>query len=331
MRSSETAILLLLVSAAALAGEFPAFHTADIARAAFHTHGDLPSLLKAVGSGKVVRLRVFTTDPGAAGSIRTSIAEAFRRRSQPLPALTIVGVGAARGGAVWESISEAPRTVNPHGLAFISGQPASAPEPSAPLAPLAEKSVAAIDSCLRAAGTRREDVLRVTCLMSSLSDAGAVKGVMERAYPRAAASYIQLRKTATGAIIECEAVARLRSAPPQPFSLVQPPDLSSSPNYSHVALLGPSSVVLTSAHAGRHESPRAVFDQLAKTLDKAGASIRRVAMSGIYPTSREATDVVRQTRFDFYDRQYPPASTMLPFESLPDNASFAIELIAPAR
>ena len=48
-----------------------------------------------------------------------------------------------------------------------------------------------------------------------------------------------------------------------------------------------------------------------QSLQAAGASIKQVAMSSLFPTSQAASDLIRQTRFDFYDKTRPPASTLL--------------------
>ncbi|MPY89427.1 MAG: hypothetical protein GEU99_16050 [Luteitalea sp.] len=315
------------------AQDFPSSTSAETTKIVFHNAADLPSVLEHVGSARIVKLRAFVTDEGQVDTVRQAVADAFRAR-QSLPAMTVVRVGRLPGGVPvsWESIAESSQTANAQGLAFISGQAASAPDPETPLASMAEKSRAALRSCLRASDARSEDVVRVTCLMSSLADLDAVKRVMEAEFTQAAFGYIQLEKTPSRAVIECEAVARLRSAPSQPLLMVHPSDLEQSPNYSHVALVGSPNVAFTSAHLAKGEdaaSARAAFEELRDSLQEAGASIGRVAMSSLYPTSPKASKLISDTRFDFYDRANPPASTLMNFEGLPGGSVFAVDVVAP--
>jgi enamine deaminase RidA (YjgF/YER057c/UK114 family) len=52
-------------------------------------------------------------------------------------------------------------------------------------------------------------------------------------------------------------------------------------------------------------------------------------MSHVYVLSRPATDAFRKLRFQFLDKNKPPAGTLLPFEGLPSaDASLGIEVVA---
>jgi enamine deaminase RidA (YjgF/YER057c/UK114 family) len=159
-----------------------------------------------------------------------------------------------------------------------------------------------------------------------------VQRVVEDAFSEAAVTYVQLEEAPTRAVIECEAVARLRSTPSEPLHLVQPAELERSPNYSHVALVGSPNLLFTSEHVARkpdEQSARGAFEALQRSLEEAGASIRRVAMSNLYPSSPKAADMINRTRFDFYDRDNPPGSTLMIYEGLPDKSFFAVDVVAP--
>jgi enamine deaminase RidA (YjgF/YER057c/UK114 family) len=248
------------------------------------------------------------------------------------PVLAVVGVGGLpEPGAkvVLEHVS-AGRAHNLHGIAFVAGQPASSEKP-AEVVPLVEKSFADLRKAHAAAAIDGADVLRVTCYMSSLADINAVRRLAEKEFPKAARNYVQLVRSADRGFVECETVVRLRSAPGEALKLVQPEGLSRSPNYSHVAMLGPGKVVFSGGHyaAGIQDSDaRALFSSLDKALAAVGSGLRHVAMSSLYPTSTAAAELIRRIRFDFYDRTRPPASTMLVFESLPDAAPFAANVVA---
>src|SRR5207248_6904181 len=111
---------------------------------------------------------------------------------------------------VIESVAVAKKAVNPLGLVFVSGQAASSDAAEPKVAPLAEKSVAALKNALRAAGSEPADALRVTCFCSSLEDHLAVRAAVETDYRHASLDFVQLQRGALRGVVECEAVAKLQ-------------------------------------------------------------------------------------------------------------------------
>lgn len=171
----------------------------------------------------------------------------------------------------------------------------------------------------------------LTCLMSGLEDLAAVRQLLEREYSNAAFSYVQLERKPTRTVIECEAVTRLRAALSESPRYLNPPGLPPSPNYTHLLLVNFPLLVMTSAQAAKgldDSNAQAAFQALPGVLTKAGADIRRVVMSNLYPTSTAASELVRRTRFNFYERSHPPASTMMVYEGLPGGGSFAVDVVA---
>jgi enamine deaminase RidA (YjgF/YER057c/UK114 family) len=289
----------------------------------------------------IVKLRAFVAGTGDMRRFPQLVSEMFTEKKLPLPVVTTVQVGALpmEGAAVViESISVGKKAVNPHGLAFISGQAATAPispdQARMPVLPLATKSVDNLKTALASVGLGPADTLRVTCFSSSFDDFAPVRDLVTREFAGSAINIVQIQRAPANSVVECEAVARMNKAAEAPVKLVSPQGLEASPNYSHIALVGAPRVVLTGAQMGfrtQDSDVRLAFDRLRAQLDQQGASIRRVAMSSIYPLNQGIMDKVRAIRFDFYDRANPPASTMLPFEGLPSlDATFAIDLVAVA-
>ena len=280
----------------------------------------------------LVSVTAFVAPAEDLAAVRQALESGLARYGQP--ALAVVGVGGLGdpGARVSiEHVSSAARPVNPHGIAFVAGQPASAEKPLAEVAPLVEKSFADLRKAHAAAGLTGAEVLRLTCFVSSLADLAAVRRLAAAEFPAAAHNYVQLVRSPDRAVVECETVLRLRSSPAERLKMVQPEGLASSPNYSHVALLAPGKVAFSGLHyaAGTQDpDARSLFSSLGQTLTAAGSSLRGVAMSSLYPTSPAASDLIRRIRFEFYDRARPPASTMLVFESLPAAASFAAQVVA---
>jgi enamine deaminase RidA (YjgF/YER057c/UK114 family) len=131
--------------------------------------------------------------------------------------------------------------------------------------------------------------------------------------------------------VECEAVGRLGTAPALPTVMVNPDGLEKSPNYSQVVLVnGPKLIVSSSQLAFRAEDSdvRLAFDRLKRAVEQAGGSLTHAVMSNYYPLTQSTVDKIRQIRFEFLDKNKPPASTMLQFEGLPSmDASFAVEVV----
>lgn len=295
----------------------------------------LRSLLVQVRDASIVKIRAFVAGTGDLRRVPAVVSETFTERRRPLPAVSVVQVGAlplAGAQVALEAVAVEKRDVNPHGLAFISGQLASAPDPLAPAGPLLEKSLSGLQAAVKAAGTGDQDVLRVTCFIAHLEDWINLRRLVAARFPRAAVNLVQPQRAPIRGFVECEAVARLRSAPSVALELLNPPTLPQSESYSQIALVGPARVALTGTQLGfrsTEDDARLAFQRLGRTLQEAGASLQQVAVAHLYPLSSAIGDLLRRVRSEFYSRQAPPASTMLPFEGLPSlDASFGVDVIA---
>src|SRR5436190_8253348 len=178
----------------ALPPDPPATVAADTSRLVFHVsplsgkgllsqqvRDALKALLKSSGGASIVKLRAFVAGSGDLRRVQAIVSEVFTEKKLALPALTVVQVGGLPmdGAQVeLESIAVAKKPLNPLGLAFVSGQAAAIDEPVQKVAPLAEKSVTALKSALRAAGSEPADTLRVTCFASSLEDYQAIRAAV---------------------------------------------------------------------------------------------------------------------------------------------------------
>src|SRR5438128_9661211 len=196
----------------------PASVTAETARLVFHVsplsskgllsqqvRDALKALLKSTGGASIVKLRAFVAGSGDLRRVQAIVSEVFTEKKLALPALSVVQVGGLPldGAQVAiESIAVARKTVNPLGLVFISGQAASSDERIQKVAPLAQKSAAALKTALLAAGSAPADVLRVTCFCSSLEDHPAVRAAIEADYRQAALHLVQVQREAVRSVVE---------------------------------------------------------------------------------------------------------------------------------
>lgn len=295
----------------------------------------LKALSHECGNETVLKIRAFVAGSGDVRRVRDLVSEVFTDRKQPLPVLTLVRAGGLpMEGAqvVLEAIAAARRDVNPHGLAFISAQPASSENPLDPVAPLAANSLAALGQAVQAAGAQPADVLRVTCFLSSLENLAATRSLVEATYPRAAADFVQTQRAPSRALAACEAVARLASDPAEPVRVFDRQGVAGESGQSQIALVNAAEVVLTGAQASfgfQEQDARLAFERLQKELQQAGSSTRQVVFAQYYPLSQSIAEQVRRIRPEFFDRAHLPAGSLVLFEGLPSmDAGFAVDVVA---
>ncbi len=321
------------------AKELPSFVIAETGRLVFgisplsgkgllsqQTRDALKALLK-TNHGTIVKLRAFVAGSGDLRRVGELIGEAFTEKRQPLPALTVVQVGALPlegAQVVIESTELDKKIVNPNGVAFLAGQNAGS----------VAQSLAKLKTALRGGGMESPDVLRVTCFVSSLEEQRDTQQLMTAGFPGTVLNFVQMQREPVMPPAECEAVARLRTPAATEVSFLNPPELDRSPNYSQIAMVKSPKLVITGTQLafGREESDiKLAFERLQKVLTAASARFDQVVMSHTYVTSSAIIPRVRTVRAGYYSGTNPPASTLLPFEALPSiDASFAVDVIAAA-
>jgi len=295
----------------------------------------LKALEHEAGGETVLKIRAFVAGSGDVRRVRDLVSEEFTERKRPLPALSLVRAGGLpMEGAqvVLEAIGEAHKDVNPHGLAFFSAQAATSASPLDPAAPLVRTALAQLGEAIKAAGATPQNVLRVTCFVSSLADILATRSLVDSAYPHAALNYMQAQRSPGNALAACEAVARLGSDPAAPLLLLNPDGLPRESGQASVALVNSAEVLLTGAQVSfgyQAQDTQLAFDRLQKELTQAGTSPGKVAFADYYPLSLDIASQVRQMRARMFDAEHPPAGTLLQFEGLPSmDAGFAVDAVA---
>ncbi len=288
------------------------------------TRDALRTLLR-TSRGAIVKVRAFVAGSGDMRRVGELVGETFTERHMALPALSVAQVGALpleNAQVVIETTELEKKAVNPHGVAFLSGQSA----------PSVSQSLEKLKTALRGGGMEPADALRVTCFVSSLEEQRDTHALMQASFPGAALNYVQMQREPVNPAAECEAVARLHAAAAEPFRFLNPPNLDKSPNYSQLALVTSPKLVITGtqlAFGSQDSDLKLAFDRLQRALASANARLDRVVMSHLYVTSSGMTPRVRTVRAGYYSATNPPASTLLPFEGLPSlDASFGVDVIA---
>ena len=299
------------------------------------TRDALKELLKSSHGGQIVKLRALVAGSGDLRRVGNLVSEVFTAKKLPLPAVSVVQIGQLPmvGAQIqFEAILAGKKTVNRNGLGFLSGMGGTAKDPQSKLNELTAKAIADLRIAVKFAGSEPSDMLRVTCLLSSLEQHGELRGLVTAAFPSASVTMVQAERSMNNALSECEGIVRLRTKAAGPLVHLSPKEMNPSPNYSKVALVSSDRIIFTGTQVGFHYEDadvRLAFQRMAKVLEQNQGSIKRVAFSNFYPVTAGMIEKIRKIRFEFFDKDHPPAATMITFESVPGlDASMAIELVA---
>jgi enamine deaminase RidA (YjgF/YER057c/UK114 family) len=291
----------------------------------------LKSLEREAGGETILQIRAFVAGSADLRRVRELVSEIFTEKRQPLPVVSLIQTGGlplSGAQVVLEAVASARKDVHPGGLAWFSARIASAEDPLAAVAPLAEKSLAGLREELRAAGAAPEAVLRVTCFLSSLDNLNATRQAVAAEFPKAALNFLQTQREPDRAVAGCEGVAALPGNASGRLEALNPAESGES----QIAVIGTPHVVFTGAQVSfgfGDQDARLAFERMQKVLEQAGVSPGDVAFTRFYPLSRKMADQVRRMRVGFFDHTHPPAGTLLVFEGLPSlDAGFAVDVVA---
>lgn len=285
------------------------------------TRDALHALQRSAHGATILKLRAFVAGSGDMRRIGDLIGELWTDKRTPLPALSVVQTGGLpMEGAqvVIESIAEEHRIVNTNGVAFLAGQQAGS----------VAESLSKLSGALKQAGMDDSDMLHVTCFVRWLDENKDAQHMLSQRFPGASVNYVQMQREYISTAAECEGVARAREAA-SPVKYMMP-----ASGYSQVVIVSAPKVVFSSTQLAFGQQPgdiRLAFERLQKSIAPLNARLDTVAMSHIYVVSRGLTDTLRTVRSEFYNKTSPPASTMLPIESLPSlDASLGVDVVAVA-
>jgi enamine deaminase RidA (YjgF/YER057c/UK114 family) len=280
-------------------------------------HDALKALARLNHGAPFLKLRAFVAGSGDLRRVKEIVGEDLTDKKQPLPAVSTIQVGALpMPGAqvVIEAVSSEKKVVNRSGVAFV---PAVAN-------PNAAAAVTRLDSVMSSAGVKSADVLRITCFMSSIDDVAVARSAVVKAFPSAAANFVQMQRLGLERQVLCEAAARLTGAPASPAAAGK-----------DVALVTSPKIVITSTQLVFRDQDsdfRLAYQRLAKTMVPLGATFKDVFWTGNYALTLPDAAKIEGLQWEFLDRAHPPASTALQIEGLPStDATAAIEFMAVSR
>jgi enamine deaminase RidA (YjgF/YER057c/UK114 family) len=274
---------------------------------------DAIKILLKTNHGPIVKLRAFVAGSGDLRRIGEIAGEMFLEKHMPLPALTVVLVGALPmvGAQVVIEAAEVDRkVVNPNGVAFLAAQPA----------PSVAESLAKLRSTLVSAGMEPSDALLVTCFVSSLDDQRDTQQAMSASFPGVALNYVQMQRAPVMPPAACEATAHL----------AKPASSGSQSGGSQMVLVSAPQIVISGtqlAFGSQDADLKLAFERLEKALAAKGAHFDHVAISHLYVTSSSLA--ARVLALEASQPGGARLATVLPVEALPSlDAPFGLDVIA---
>jgi enamine deaminase RidA (YjgF/YER057c/UK114 family) len=166
----------------------------------------LNDLIRDTRGETIVKLRAFVAGAGDARRVQAATADIFTEKKLPLPALTVLQVGALGEQAaqvVIEAVVSTHKTVNPNGLAFFSGQHGAS----------FEQALQQLRDSVSTARVAPDRVLTCTCFTSQISDYEAARSSIRAAFPNTAINVVQAVRDPPNDASMCEAVGQLAEAP----------------------------------------------------------------------------------------------------------------------
>jgi enamine deaminase RidA (YjgF/YER057c/UK114 family) len=170
----------------------------------------LNDLIRDTRGETIIKLRAFVAGAGDARRVQAVVAELFTERKLPLPALSILQIGALgeqSAQVVIEAVVSTHKTVNPNGLAFFTGQ----------VGATLQDSVERLSASAKAASVPPDRILTCTCFTSRIEDFASVQAVVRSSFPNSAINVVEALRDPTTDASTCEAVGQLsqpRSAGP---------------------------------------------------------------------------------------------------------------------
>ncbi|MBV9085704.1 MAG: RidA family protein [Acidobacteriaceae bacterium] len=165
----------------------------------------LNDLIRNTRGETIVKLRAFVSGSGDTRRVQALVTELFSEHRLPLPAISILQVGALgqqSAKVVIEAVVSTHRNVNPNGLAFFFGQHGT----SLP------NALQTLKQDTHAAGIPGDRILSCTCFTSRIDNFEADTSAARTLFPKTALNVVQAVRDPLSDASMCEAVGQ----PPNP-------------------------------------------------------------------------------------------------------------------
>lgn len=174
----------------------------------------LNDLIRDTRGETIIKLRAFVAGAGDARRVQAEAANLFTDRKLPLPAVTVLQVGALAqqtAQVVIEAVVSTRKTVNPNGLAFFAGQNGAS----------FDEALRELRDSVAAAAIPPNHVLTCTCFTSQIDSYDTARGAVQSAFPNTAINIVQAVRDPASDASMCEAVGQLTEPPGGPVVLLK--------------------------------------------------------------------------------------------------------------
>jgi hypothetical protein len=189
----------------------------------------LNDLLRNTHGETIVKLRAFVAGSGDARRVQAQVGDLFTEHHLPLPALTIIQVGALgqeSAQVVIEAVVSTHKSVNPNGLAFFFDQRGKS----------LLKAVEQFKASAEAAKIPAGNILTCTCFAARIEDHAEALKQVKALFPKADLNLVQAVRDPLSNSARCEGVAQLSSMPKDPVVLLE---------FAHVTLVHSPQLIFT--------------------------------------------------------------------------------------
>ena len=276
----------------------------------------LNDLIRDTKGSTIIKLRAFVAGAGDSRRVQQLVSDRFTDKKLPLPALTIVQVGALGKDAsavVMEAVVSGREAVNPNGLAFIARQ-------SGPNLP---DALAKMNETVRAAHLTEANVVSATCFTDRLAGYDVERQALAAAFSHAAINLVQALRDPLDTKTTCQGVAQL-----PPGAALTPPN-----NASVAFVTGPQIVFtgLQLSFGAYLDDADSALSRMQHDVQTVHADVRNTVLMNAFSIDPAAASAIeeRMSKFNF------PQNTLAvqPVQGLPSlDASLGLEaVLAPGE
>jgi enamine deaminase RidA (YjgF/YER057c/UK114 family) len=279
-------------------------------------HDTLNELIRGTKGATIIKLRAFVAGAGDSRRVQQMVSDMFTDKKLPLPALTIVQVGALgkeAAAVVIEAIVSGRQPVNPDGLAFIARQ-SGATLPDA---------LAKMNEAISGAHLTAANVVSATCFTDRLAGYDAERQTLASAFPGAAINLVQALRDPIDTKTTCQAVAQL------PPGATLPPS-----NRDNVAFVTSPQIVFTGlqlSFGAYLDDADSALSRMQRDVQTVHADVRNTVLMNAFSLDPAAASAIeeRMPKFNFPQNTL----TVQPVQGLPSlDASLGLEaVLAPGE
>ncbi len=281
----------------------------------------LKALLRDNHGAQIVKLRAFVAGSGDLRRVQQIVVDEFTDRKMTLPVISTIQVGAlpmVGAQVVMEATSVEKRAVNPNAVIFLPS--AEGTDPAGPVGYLRQRA-------------KTNEMLRVTCFLSSLEDTASTQAAATAAFPGAAVDIVQPQRQSLRSYAACEGVARQTDLNPRTIagSFASKQQVLDTVKMMGYYTQSPKIIFTSTKLVFREEDAdvRLAFQRLEKAMEPLGAKPQDIFWTSIYALTNPVGAKTATLEKDFVGpNAVGPGASML-FEGLPStDATAAIEIIA---